>query len=94
MSLCSASLFAVGVLAEIGGAFLIWRVVRNAAPMWEAGGLCCWLAMGPLALRGDPHFRRVLGPTAASSWRVLCSGALCSAAFTPARVTWLVHVRA
>jgi small multidrug resistance family-3 protein len=52
----------LAALAEIGGAFLVWKAVRNGAPFWMgAAGALCLVGYGVIAsLQSDPHFGRVL----------------------------------
>ena len=58
----SVLLFAAAAVAEIGGAFLVWRAVREGAAPWVgAAGALALVAYGFLAsLQPDPHFGRVL----------------------------------
>jgi small multidrug resistance family-3 protein len=58
----AALLFAVAALAEIGGAFLIWRALREGAGLWVgAAGALALVAYGVLAsLQPESHFGRVL----------------------------------
>lgn len=62
LTLRSAVLFASAALAEIGGTFLLWQVVRGRAGPWAAaGGALALVGYGSLAsLQSDPHFGRVL----------------------------------
>ncbi len=60
-ALRTVGLFAAAALAEIGGAFLIWKRLRGGA-WWLAllGGLAL-IAYGFIAtLQSDPHFGRIL----------------------------------
>jgi small multidrug resistance family-3 protein len=58
----SALLFGAAAVAEIGGAYLVWRAVRDGAGAWVgAAGALALVAYGLLAsLQPDPHFGRVL----------------------------------
>jgi small multidrug resistance family-3 protein len=58
----SALLFAAATLAEIGGVFLVWRAIREGAPLWVGGaGAVALISYGLLAsLQPDSHFGRVL----------------------------------
>jgi small multidrug resistance family-3 protein len=58
----SVALFAAAALAEIGGAFLVWKGLREGAgPLVAALGALALAAYGILAtLQPYPHFGRVL----------------------------------
>ena len=62
MVLRSISLFAAAAVAEIGGAFLIWRGVREGAgPLAVVLGAVALTSYGLLAtLQPSAHFARVL----------------------------------
>lgn len=57
-----AILFVLAAAAEIGGAWLVWRAVREAKPWWFAGvGVVLLGAYGFIAaLQPDANFGRVL----------------------------------
>ena len=58
----AACLFGSAAVAEIGGAYLVWRAVRGGAPAWVGLlGVIALAAYGVIAaLQGDPNFGRVL----------------------------------
>jgi small multidrug resistance family-3 protein len=58
----ATTLFLAAALAEIGGAYLVWKAVRNGASPWVgAAGAIALVAYGVIAsLQADPHFGRVL----------------------------------
>jgi small multidrug resistance family-3 protein len=62
MVLRSSLLFVVAAVAEIGGAWLVWRGVReHRGWLWIAAGLIALAAYGFVAtLQPDAHFGRVL----------------------------------
>jgi small multidrug resistance family-3 protein len=78
----AAALFVVAALAEIGGAFLVWRAVRGGAAPWLGiAGVMALGAYGVVAsLQADPHFGRVLAAyggvfiCASLLWGVLADG--------------------
>lgn len=59
----AAGLFASAALAEIGGAYMVWRAVREGAPAWIGVlGSLALVAYGLIAARqADAHFGRVFG---------------------------------
>lgn len=63
MILRSAGLFVLAALLEIGGAWLVWRGVREHRGWWWIGGGIVALGLyGFVAtLQPDVHFGRVLG---------------------------------
>jgi small multidrug resistance family-3 protein len=58
----SVALFGLAAIAEIGGAWLIWKAVRDSSPWWWAGlGILVLGAYGFIAtLQPDAHFGRIL----------------------------------
>ena len=58
----AGGLFVSAAVAEIGGAYLIWRAVRQGSPPWIGIlGALALAAYGLVAsLQADPHFGRVL----------------------------------
>lgn len=62
MVLRSSLLFLVAAVAEIGGAWLVWRGVReHRGWVWIAAGLIALAAYGFVAtLQPDAHFGRIL----------------------------------
>jgi small multidrug resistance family-3 protein len=78
----AATLFGLAAVAEIGGVCLVWRTLREGAPLWQGlVGAGLLVAYGATAsLQSDPHFGRVLaaygGIFVAGSllWGVLLDG--------------------
>jgi small multidrug resistance family-3 protein len=62
MVLRSSLLFVVAAVAEIGGAWLVWRGVRDHRGwLWVVAGLIALSAYGFVAtLQPDAHFGRIL----------------------------------
>ena len=58
----SVALFLLAALAEIGGAWLVWKGVRERrGPVWVGAGVLALAAYGFVAtLQPDAHFGRVL----------------------------------
>ncbi|WP_026554100.1 YnfA family protein [Arthrobacter sp. 35W] len=58
----SSILFVLAAIAEIGGAWLIWKAVRDGSPWWWAGmGVVVLGAYGFIAtLQPDANFGRIL----------------------------------
>ncbi|WP_427017028.1 YnfA family protein [Pseudarthrobacter sp. P1] len=58
----SIALFGLAAAAEIGGAWLVWKAVRDSSPWWWAAlGVVVLGAYGFIAtLQPDAHFGRIL----------------------------------
>jgi small multidrug resistance family-3 protein len=76
----AAALFAAAAIFEIGGAFLIWRAVREGGAWWLAlaGGFALFAYGFVATFQSDPHFGRIL----AAYGGVFVAGSLaCGVAF-------------